>query len=146
MPPRPRRHPSEHAVRDLALAYPETHESFPWDHHRAVKVRGKVFVIMSADEPELRLTVKLPWSAEGVLQLLPNCEPTGYGLGRSGWVTATYGARKRPPLDHVRSWLDESYRAVAPKRLVARLDAAEQPSPPVRRAGRRGRSRRRASV
>jgi predicted DNA-binding protein (MmcQ/YjbR family) len=145
MPSRTRRHPSEHAVRDLALAFPETHESFPWDHHRAVKVRGKAFVIMSADERELSLTVKLPWSAEGVLQL-PGCEPTGYGLGRSGWVTATYGARKRPPLDWIRSWIEESYRAVAPKRLVAKLDAAEPPSPPARRAGRRGRSRRRSPV
>ena len=131
MPSRTRRHPSEHAVRDLALAYPETQESFPWPNHRAIKVRGKAFVIMSADEPELRLSVKLPWSAEGVLQL-PSCEPTGYGLGRSGWVTATYGARQRPPLDAIRSWIDESYRAIAPKRIVARLDAASAGAPKKR--------------
>jgi len=123
MPSRTRRHPSEHAVRDLALAYPEAQESFPWPNHRAIKVRGKAFVIMSADEPELSLSVKLPWSAEGVLQL-PSCEPTGYGLGRSGWITATYGARQRPPLDALRSWIGESYRAVAPKRVVAQLDAS----------------------
>jgi predicted DNA-binding protein (MmcQ/YjbR family) len=139
MPSRTRRHPSEHAVRDLALAYPEAQESFPWPNHRAIKVRGKAFVIMSADEPELSLSVKLPWSAEGVLQL-PSCEPTGYGLGRSGWITATYGARQRPPLDALRSWIDESYRAVAPKRVVAQLEAAK-PSPAATRAAGRARSR-----
>jgi len=135
------RHPAEHAVRDLALAYPETHESFPWDHHRAVKVRGKAFLIMSADEPELTISVKLPWSAEGVLQL-PGCEPTGYGLGRSGWVTATYGPRQRPPLDAIRSWIEESYRAIAPKRIVAQLDAAAAGSP-KKRATAPARARRR---
>jgi predicted DNA-binding protein (MmcQ/YjbR family) len=130
--PAPRRHPHETLLRKIALAYPETHEDFPWGH-RALKVRGKAFVFMSKDEPELSLSVKLPWSAEGALQL-PNCEPTHYGLGRSGWVTATFGPREKAPLDALRSWIDESYRAVAPKKLVAGLDAAGTAARPRRRA------------
>jgi predicted DNA-binding protein (MmcQ/YjbR family) len=110
---------NEAALRDAALAYPEAHEDFPWGH-RAIKVRGKAFVFMSKDEPGLSLSVKLPASAEGALQF-PFCEPTHYGLGRSGWVTATFGQKDRPPLDVLRSWIDESYRAVAPKKLVAGL-------------------------
>ena len=113
------RNRSEAALRDVALSYPETHEDFPWGH-RALKVRGKAFVFMSKDEPGLSLSVKLPASAEGALQF-PFCEPTHYGLGRSGWVTATFGPKDRPPLDVLRSWIDESYRAVAPKKLVAAL-------------------------
>jgi predicted DNA-binding protein (MmcQ/YjbR family) len=120
MPPSPRRNANESVLRDLALAYPETHEDFPWGH-RAIKVRGKAFVFMSQDEPGLSLSVKLPWSAEGALQFA-FCEPTHYGLGRSGWVTATFGPKDAPPLEMLRSWIDESYRAVAPKRLVARLE------------------------
>ena len=34
----------ERALRDAALAYPETHQDFPWEDHRAIKVRGKMFV------------------------------------------------------------------------------------------------------
>jgi predicted DNA-binding protein (MmcQ/YjbR family) len=121
---RSRRNPHESALRALALSYPEATEDFPWGH-RAIKVRGKAFVFMSKDEPGLSLSVKLPASAEGALQF-PFAEPTHYGLGRSGWVTATFAPRARPPLDVLRSWIDESYRAVAPKRLAA---AAPAPAP-----------------
>jgi predicted DNA-binding protein (MmcQ/YjbR family) len=117
----------EAALRAHALSYPETREDFPWGH-RAIKVRGKAFVFMSNDEPELSLSVKLPASAEGALQF-PFAEPTHYGLGRSGWVTATFAPRAKPPLDMLRSWIDESYRAVAPKRLAA---AAPVPAPRAR--------------
>ncbi|BDG05987.1 MmcQ/YjbR family DNA-binding protein [Anaeromyxobacter oryzae] len=133
----------EAAVRGMALGYPEAHEDFPWDH-RAIKVRGKTFVFLSNGEPGLSVSVKLPASAEGVLQL-PYCEPTHYGLGRSGWVTATFGPRDAVPMDAIRSWIDESYRAVAPKRLVATLAPAGAAAParkrlrPSRRPSRPGR-------
>jgi predicted DNA-binding protein (MmcQ/YjbR family) len=134
-----RRHPAEAALRAFALSYPEATEDFPWGH-RAIKVRRKAFVFMSNEEPELSLSVKLPASAEGALQF-PFCEPTHYGLGRSGWVTATFGQKDRPPLDVLRSWIDESYRAVAPKKLIAELDGAPAAKPPAR-ASRRKRTQR----
>jgi predicted DNA-binding protein (MmcQ/YjbR family) len=135
MASRQRRHPHELALRDFALSLPETHEDFPWGH-RALKVRGKAFVFMSKDEPGLSLSVKLPASAEGALQF-PFCEPTHYGLGRSGWVTATFQPRAAVPVEVLRSWIDESYRAVAPRKLVASLASpprAERASPSRRRA------------
>jgi hypothetical protein len=52
---------------------------------------------------------------------LPFTSPTGYGLGKSGWVTATFGPKEAPPLDLLEDWIDESYRAQAPKKLVATL-------------------------
>lgn len=122
----PKRNRNEAALREAALGYPGAHEDFPWGH-RAIKVRGKSFVFMSKDEPGLSLSVKLPASAEGALQF-PFCEPTHYGLGRSGWVTASFGPKDRPPLEVLRSWIDESYRAVAPKKLVATLTASEAPA------------------
>jgi predicted DNA-binding protein (MmcQ/YjbR family) len=127
----------ELTLRDAALAYPETHEDFPWPAHRAVKVRRKVFVILSSDEAGLSVSVKLPWSAEGALQF-PCCEPTGYGLGRAGWVTASFGPREKVPVAVLRSWIDESYRAVAPRRLAAAL--APGPRGAVWRAGRGARA------
>jgi hypothetical protein len=43
--PREKLTKSEGALREFALKFPETHEDFPWGH-RALKVKGKVFVFM----------------------------------------------------------------------------------------------------
>ena len=63
-------------------------------------------------------------SSGGVALKLPFASPTEYGLGRSGWVSARFPRGARVPLDVLRLWVDESYRAIAPKRLVARLGPA----------------------
>lgn len=121
--PRARRDPldaAEAALRSQGLAYPEVTEEFPWGH-RALKVRGRAFVFMSREEG-LSLSVKLPSSSHVALDL-PFTEPTGYGLARSGWVTARFARGDRVPVDILALWLEESYRAVAPKRVVAQLDA-----------------------
>ena len=48
-------------------------------------------------------------------------------------MTARFGLREKPPVDMLKQWIDESYRAVAPKRLVASLDApSERLAPPAR--------------
>lgn len=121
------------ALRERALGYPRAREEFPWGE-RVVKVNKKVFVFLGHDDgDELSLSVKLPASNEMAL-LLPFAAPTGYGLGKAGWVTATFGAKDAPPLAMLRAWLDESYRAVAPKKMAAALDApAAPPTAPQRR-------------
>ena len=106
-------------LRAFALGYPGAHEEFPWGE-RVVKVKGKVFVFLGRDEP-LGISVKLPQSRLMALGL-PFASPTGYGLGKAGWVTAQFGPREKPPMDVLKAWIDESYRAVAPKKLVAQLD------------------------
>ena len=117
------------ALRKAALEYPEAHEDMPWGHH-AIKVRGKTFIFLAADAETFSLSVKLPSSA-GVALGLPYVSPTEYGLGRSGWVTARFSRTKSLPGEVLRLWIDESYRAVAPKRLVAHLGSDE--STPTRR-------------
>lgn len=54
--------------------------------------------------------------------MLPFSSPTAYGLGKSGWVTATFALKDAPPVDLLKAWIDESYRAQAPKKLIAQLD------------------------
>jgi predicted DNA-binding protein (MmcQ/YjbR family) len=123
--------PAAALLREFALSFPEAYEEFPWGE-RVAKVKGKVFVFLGHDEGDIGLSVKLPQS--GMLALgLPFASPTGYGLGKAGWVTARFGARERVPLDLLRSWIDESYRAVAPKKLIASMSA---PAPPVSARGR----------
>jgi predicted DNA-binding protein (MmcQ/YjbR family) len=125
------------ALREFALGYPEAAEDFPWGES-VVKVRGKVFVFLGSPSAGLHMSVKLPESATLALGL-PFAEPTGYGLGKSGWVTVTFAARARVPVALLKQWIDESYRAVAPRALVSRLttDAARPGARPKRRPSRK---------
>ena len=110
------------AVHDFALGLPEAWEDTPWDDHPVVKVGKKIFVFLG-EESELGpgMTVKLPESAEPAL-MLECTERTGYGLGKAGWVTVHLDGTDCPPVDVLGDWLDESYRAIAPKKLVHELD------------------------
>ena len=108
------------ALRKAALAYPEAKEDMPWGHH-AIKVRGKTFLFLGADRDTFSLSAKLP-SSGGMALNLPFASPTEYGLGKSGWVTATFPRKGPVPLDLLKLWVDESYRAIAPRRLVKQLD------------------------
>jgi predicted DNA-binding protein (MmcQ/YjbR family) len=123
-------------LRKAALGYPEAHEEMPWGHH-AIKVRGKTFIFLAADAETFSLSVKLPSSA-GVALGLPYVSPTEYGLGRSGWVTARFPRNKSLPSEVLRLWIDESYRAVAPKRLVLQLGPDESTPTKRRRVRTRG--------
>jgi predicted DNA-binding protein (MmcQ/YjbR family) len=109
------------AIRRQALSYPEAAEEFPWGES-AFKVRGKTFVFMHEDASGVSFSVKVPDSRDLALSL-PGAEPTHYGLGAKGWVTIVPDAHTAM---HVVAFLiDESYRAIAPKRTLARL--AEPP-------------------
>jgi predicted DNA-binding protein (MmcQ/YjbR family) len=110
---------AEDRLRELSLAFPEVREEFPWGHS-AMKVRGKAFVFFSLLDDVLSLSMKLPSS--GVMALmLPFASPTGYGLGKSGWVTSRFAPGDEIPFELLQEWLEESYRAIAPKKLAARL-------------------------
>ena len=111
------------ALRAHGLGFPEAVEDFPWGH-TALKVRGKTFVWLDETDGALSLTVKLPVSRD-FAELFDFAAPAGYGLGKSGWITARFAAGEDPDLDLMRRWLAESYRAVAPKKLGALLSDDE---------------------
>ena len=113
------------ALRRHGLALPEAVEEFPWGHS-ALKVRGKTFVFLNQSEEELSLSVKLPASRDFAL-IFDWAEPTGYGLGRSGWVSARFGPDDEPDLELLERWIVESYKAIAPKKL-GRMVGEDQPS------------------
>lgn len=109
----------ERQLRDYAMTFPEATEDFPWGHS-AIKVKKKAFLFLGGEQSvdELSLTVKLPSSRDMAVDL-PFAEPTGYGLGKSGWVTARFKKIGDVPIDLLRAWIVESYRAIAPKKLSA---------------------------
>ena len=127
------------ALRAHAMAKPEASEHFPWGE-RAIKVKGKVFLFMYSDASQLSLSTKLPQS-NGVALMLPFAQPTGYGLGKAGWVTARFEAGSPPPIEMLCSWIDESYQAVAPAKLAAAARtttiAPPEPARPARKPARR---------
>jgi predicted DNA-binding protein (MmcQ/YjbR family) len=106
------------ALSKYAASFPEAYEDHPWGE-TVYKVKGKVFVFLGKGDG-FGMSAKLPQSAMLALDL-PFATPTAYGLGKSGWVTAQFGPKERPPLEILRRWIEESYRAVAPKKLVATL-------------------------
>ena len=112
-------------IRAFALGLPEAWEDHPWGD-TVVKVGKKIFLFLGspAEDGTLGFSVKLPHSNDEALSL-PFTVPTGYGLGRGGWVTVT--APPDAPLDLFIGWIEESYRAVAPRALVARLDSERAP-------------------
>ncbi len=107
---------------EFALGLPEAWEDHPWGESVA-KVGKKVFVFFGDDASERArsFTVKLRESHEEASAMGWTADP-GYGLGRGGWLTVT--APDDAPMDLLQAWIVESYRAVAPKRVAARLDSA----------------------
>jgi predicted DNA-binding protein (MmcQ/YjbR family) len=102
-----------------ALAYPGAYLDHPWGEDVA-KVRGKIFVFFGVAGETLYVGTKLPESADFAL-MQPWAEPSGYNLGRAGWVSSVFRPGDEPPVEILRQWIDESYRAVAPRRLVGSL-------------------------
>ena len=105
---------------EFALSLPEAFEDQPWEEDTVAKVRKKIFVFLGG--PALKqMTVKL-------------VESHGHALTVEGAVAQRVRARqvrlgdraargrrrgRRAPAG---DWIEESYRIVAPKRLVAELD------------------------
>lgn len=106
-------------LRAHCLTYPEAVEEHPWGEC-AFKVRKKIFCVVSEPEGRLNVSMKLPHS-HGAALMFAFASPTGYNLGKSGWVTASFGKKDKVPLGLLQAWIDESYRAIAPKALVKTL-------------------------
>jgi YjbR protein len=140
--PKTKTSPGDAAVkelRELGLKYPGAHTKSPWPGHLDLAVNDKTFAYLSIEGEPFRMSCKLPATGEQAL-MLPGTSPTPYGLGKSGWVTCELAEGELPPVDILKEWLDESYRAQAPKKLVKQLSeggaeaSTPRPSPKPRGA------------
>ena len=109
-------------LRAFGLRYPGAHIKSPWPDHADLAVNDKTFAYLSIEGRPFGISCKLPQSSDAAL-MLPFAKPAGYGLGKSGWVQAEFGPGDVPPVELLKKWIDESYRAQAPKKLVKQLDA-----------------------
>jgi predicted DNA-binding protein (MmcQ/YjbR family) len=114
--------PQKAELLEFALSLPEAWEDHPWGES-VVKVGKKVFVFFGDDgapEHARSFTVKLSDSHEEA-SAMPWTSDPGYGLGRGGWLTVN--PPDDAPIEMLRAWIVESYRAVAPKKLAARVES-----------------------
>ena len=114
-------------LKQFGLSLPDTQPKAPWPGHDDVAVNNKTFayLVLEDDGNTFRMSVKLTGSGPEVLKL-PHAGPTGYGLGKSGWVSLRYRRDAKPPMEQLQRWMLESYRAQAPKEVLKAL-LAEQP-------------------
>jgi predicted DNA-binding protein (MmcQ/YjbR family) len=118
---------AEQTLLEFALTLPEAFEDFPWGE-RNMKVGKKIFASLGmveypkGNKPRLRISVKLSNSHPEAMAL-PFTQPSGYNLGKHGWVSMWFGEGDDPPVPLLMEWIEESYRLIAPKKLVAQLDA-----------------------
>jgi predicted DNA-binding protein (MmcQ/YjbR family) len=99
-----------------------------WDGEPTFRVSGKTFIFSSSDATGI--SVKLPKEeAAAVVATDPNAAPTGYGLGRHGWVSVTIPTTASTTRwREIEEWIRTSYTLVAPKRLArVVLEEDEQP-------------------
>ena len=111
-------------LKAFGLSLPGTQPKAPWPGHDDVAVNNKTFTYLSVHDHGLSVSLKLPVSGADALRL-PNAKPTGYGLGKSGWVSFLFAKGEPVPVDTVKRWMMESYRAQAPKKLVKQLEEAQ---------------------
>ena len=99
-----------------------------WGDHPSFRVRGKNFVFSDAEARHL--SVKLTREeAAAVVATDPATAPTGYGLGRHGWIdVAVPASADRERWREIREWIRTSYTLVAPKRLARLVQERERAS------------------
>jgi predicted DNA-binding protein (MmcQ/YjbR family) len=125
-------------LRAFVQTFPGAWEDHPWGETVA-KVGPKVFVFglglgldKRSDEPP-GIAVKLK-ASHGAVAKRSFASPTGYGLGKSGWLTLRLDLSEAPNERELQAWIEESYRLVAPKKLLAQLDVGASAAPAAVRA------------
>ena len=111
-------------LRKAALSLPGTNEGTSCNK-AAFKAGAKNFFFMGEGKgPErgafttmLKLTDSL-----AAAKKLAKAKPDNYSVGGAGWVNAEFDKGDGPPAGLLEGWIEESYRALAPKKLVAELD------------------------
>lgn len=108
------------ALRAFGRTYPGVTIKSPWPGHADLAVNNRTFAYLPPEGEPFKASFKLPFSAPQVLDL-PFAAPAAYGLGKSHWVNLKPAPDEIPDLAVLKDWLDESYRAQAPKKLIARI-------------------------
>jgi predicted DNA-binding protein (MmcQ/YjbR family) len=110
-------------LQEIAARLPETQrlDIEAWDGEPTFRVNGKTFIFSAPDASGI--SVKLPKEeAAAVVATDADAEPTGYGLGRHGWISVSIPARTSATRwREIEEWIRTSYTLIAPKKLARRV-------------------------
>lgn len=113
-------------LREICLALPEAMERETWEV-ATFRVREKIFAMQMGADGRFGMTCKAPAGAQ---EVLVGSDPKRFFLppyvAHKGWI----GVRLDDDdvdWDEVEELIIESYRKTAPKRLLAQLEANEEP-------------------
>ena len=108
-------------LRQICLALPEAEERFTWDHPN-FRIRDKLFAIVVEEDGRPAVSFKAP---EGSQAILVGADPSRFYVppyvGSRGWVGMWLD--RRVDWKEVAIVVERSYRLIAPKRLVRRLES-----------------------
>jgi len=109
-------------LRAICLDYPEAVEAVAFGSP-TFQVRSKNFAMVHKPDERVSVWCKAP---PGAQEAYIASEPDRYYkppyLGPKGWIAAWISPECHPDWDEIEEIVDESYRLIAPKRLVATLD------------------------
>jgi len=108
------------SLRNLALSYPGVTEGDSCVN-RVFRAGTRGFLYLGEKPDTYRVMVKLEKSLDDATKLSER-DPTHYSVGTTAWVTVVLPRGETPPPGQFESWIDESYRLQAGKRLLAQLD------------------------
>jgi predicted DNA-binding protein (MmcQ/YjbR family) len=108
-------------LRDICLALPEAEERETWEIP-TYRIRGRIFALQSAIDDRDAVWCK---AQEGSQELLVQADSDRFFkppyLGHKGWVGMWLD--RKADWKEVAELVTRSYRLIAPKKLVARLEA-----------------------
>jgi predicted DNA-binding protein (MmcQ/YjbR family) len=108
------------SLESFALGLPGAWVDNPWGDS-VVKVGKKIFVFLGENADDSGITVKVPESHDHAMSFA-GAVPTGYGLGKAGWVTIPVVGLGGDDAEVLHDFVEESYRTIAPKKLIKELD------------------------
>lgn len=107
-------------LESFALSLPEAWFDTPWDESRVTKVRKQIFAFYgNQDAPSIG--VKLIDSLDQAMSL-PGASEMSYGMGTHGWTNIPIPGLDEEVAEGLYDLIEESFRCIAPKSLIAQLD------------------------
>ena len=109
-------------LRAICLDYPEAVEAVAFGSP-TFQVRSKNFAMVHKPDERVSVWCKAPPGAqEAYIASAPDRYYKPPDVGPKGWIAAWISPECNPDWDEIEEIVDESYRLIAPKRLVATLD------------------------
>ena len=113
------KHAGTRALRDRALEFPGVAEGDSCVK-RAFKARTKGFLYLGEKEMTYNVMLKVGDSVDAATSFCAE-QPEQRSIGKTNWVTLHFDSADEPPC-FLNEWIEESYRLLAPRKLVSELE------------------------